>query len=82
MTRFLERHACAVLFLTLLALCETAMIDVLVLPYNSSREDWLITTLVLAPLAALAILLATMVTVRVTADIAAVARHLVKKPPH
>lgn len=80
MIRFLGRHLCAVLFLALLALCETAMIKVLVVPYNSSRADWLVTTLFLAPVTALGLLLAAMITLRTAADTAALARRLVKRP--
>lgn len=73
--RFLGRHLCAVLFLALLAVFEAVMVNVLVRPYNSTRLDWLVTTLFLAPLAAGSVLLfLIMLPLRIAADVIAVVR--------
>lgn len=73
--RFLERYGCALLYLGLLTVIETAMIDVLVLPFNSTRTDWLLTTLLLAPYAAaVAMLFGVMLPARIAADVIAIVR--------
>lgn len=73
--RFLERYGCILLYAGILAVFEAAMIEALVLPFNSTRADWLLTTLLLAPYAAaVAMLFGVMLPARIAADVVAIVR--------
>jgi hypothetical protein len=71
--RLARRFPCAALYIALLVLTEAAMIKFLVLPYPSTRNDWLF-TIALAAYAAGVLWLPLAVLLRIAADIAAIAR--------
>lgn len=73
--RLLERFPLTTFYLILLAVVEAPLITILVLPYNSTYKDWLITALLIAPVVAGAVLLLIALPVRVVdAVVAAVLR--------
>lgn len=74
--RLVRRYPFTTLYLTLLALTEAPLIAALVLPYNSARADWLITALLLAPMAAGIALLLIAVPIRVIDDVIAAVRRM------
>lgn len=70
MIRLFTRWPCTSLYLALLAVIEPAMIAALVMPYPAStRDDWLLAALVLAPLGAGAAFLGVVVPLRITASV-------------
>lgn len=73
--RLIGRYPCTALFLALLAAFEPVMITALVLPYPSTRLDWVIATGFLAPFAAYGVLLAVMLPARIAADVVAFVRN-------
>lgn len=74
--RLVKRFPFTTLYLTLLALTEAPLIAALVLPYNSARADWLITVLLIAPMAAGIALLLIAVPLRVIDDLIAAVRRM------
>jgi len=72
--RLLRRFPWSSLYTALLALAEAAVIQALILPYPSQREDWLIGTLLIAPVTALGLILAVMLPLRLAAGFVAFIR--------
>jgi hypothetical protein len=72
--RLLRRFPWSTLYTALLVLAEAAVIQALILPYPSQREDWLIGTLLIAPVTALGLILAVMLPLRLAAGFVAFIR--------